>query len=151
MRKYSKKYWVFRWLFLAGYIGAAGVLIVEAALPREASAKQSHAVGSVVGGLVNDMNGDQAKEVLPTKATIQNKKTDFKVGEEVFIEVNTEPEDATYKSYAYSTSNKDVAVVDDTGLVSFIDEGEATITAKNTIVPDIYDTITFNITTVEGE
>ena len=151
MKKYSKKYWVFRWLFLAGYLGAAGVLIVEAALPREASAKQSHAVGSVVGGLVNDMNGDQAKEVLPTKATIQNKKTDYKVGEEVFIEVDTEPEDATYKSYIYSSSNKDVASVDDNGLVSFLEEGTAVVTAKNVTVPEIYDTITFSVTTVPVE
>ena len=151
MKKYSKKYWVFRWLFLAGYLAAAGVLIFESCLPRESSAKRSQAVGQVVGGLVNDINGDQAEEVMPTKATITNTKVDYKVGQEVQLDVTTEPSDATYQSYAYSSSNKEVASVDETGLVSFLMEGNTTITAKNTVVPEIYDTITFNVSNVAIE
>ena len=89
MRKYSIKYWIFRGLFLAGYVAAASVLIFESCLPRESSAKRSHAVGEVVGGIINDMNGDQAKEILPTEAIILNEKTDYKVGEETSIEVKT--------------------------------------------------------------
>ena len=103
MKKYSIKYWVLRCVFLAGYLAAAGVLIFESCLPREASAQRSQAVGEVVGGIVNDMNGDQAKEVLPTKAIIQNKQKDYKVGEETTIDIKTEPEDATYRSYTYSS------------------------------------------------
>ena len=71
MKKYSKKYWVLRWLFLAGYLAAAGVLIFESTLSREESAKRSDAVGSAVGGLINDMNGDQTKEVLPESVSFK--------------------------------------------------------------------------------
>ena len=149
MKKYSKKYWVLRWLFLAGYLAAAGVLIFESTLPRGESAKRSEAVGTVVGGIINDMNGDQAKEVLPTKAIIQNKETDFKVGEETTIEIETEPKDATYRSYTYASDNEEVATVDETGLVSFIKAGSAVITVTNTKVPEVSDTITFNVSNIE--
>lgn len=151
MKKYSKKYWVLRWLFLAAYLAAAGVLIFESCLPREASAQRSQAVGQVVGGIVNDMNGDQAKEVLPTKASIQNKQKDYKVGEETTIDIKTEPEDATYRSYTYSSDNVDIASVDETGLVSFLKEGSATIKAINTKVPEVFDTITFNVSNIAVE
>ena len=126
-----------------------GVLIFESTLPREDSAKRSEAVGNVVGGIINDMNGDQAKEVLPTKAIIKNDKYDFKVGEETTIEVETKPEDATYRSYTYSSNNEEVASVDETGLVSFIKAGSAVITATNTKVPEVLDTITFNVSNIE--
>ena len=48
MKKYSIKYWILRCVFLAGYLAAAGVLIFESCLPREASAQRSQAVGEVV-------------------------------------------------------------------------------------------------------
>ena len=149
MKKYSKKYWVLRCLFLLAYLAASAVLIVESTLPVAESAKKSDAVGAVVGGLVNDMNGDQAKEVMPTSVVINNKKTDFKVGEEVQIDVTTEPEDATYRSYTYLSSNETVASVDATGLVSFLSEGQAEITAKNTKVAEVFDIITFTVTEVD--
>ena len=151
MKKYSKKYWVLRFLFLSGYLAAAGVLIFESTLARDASAKHSEAVGQVVGGIVNDMNGDQAKEVFPTGAIIENKVTDFKVGEEVTLEVTTKPEDATYRSYTYSSSDAEIASVDETGLVSFLKEGSAEITATNTKVPEVFDTITFNVSNIAVE
>ena len=149
MKKYSKKYWVLRSLFLLAYLAASAVLIVESTLPVAESAKKSNAVGAVVGGLVNDMNGDQAKEVLPTEAVIQNKKTDYKVGEEVQIDVKTKPEDATYRSYTYQSSNEEVASIDETGLVSFLSAGNATITATNTKVPEVFDTIDFVVSNIE--
>lgn len=151
MRKYSKKYWVLRWLFLLAYLAASAVLIVEACLPVAESAKKSNAVGAIVGGLVNDMNGDQAKEVLPTGAVITNKNKDYKVGDEVSIEITTKPEDATYRSYTYSSDNAEVASVDETGLVSFLKEGNATIKAINTKVPEVFDTITFNVSNIAIE
>ena len=150
-RKYSIVYWIFRGLFLLGYLAAMSVLIVEATIPGPESAKRSEAVGEVVGGIINDMNGDQAKEVLPTKAIIQNKQTDYKVGEETTIDIKTEPEDATYRSYAYSSDNVEIASVDETGLVNFLKEGNATITAINTKVPEVFDTITFNVSNIAVE
>ncbi len=149
MKKYSKKYWALRILFLAAYCAASAVLIVESTLPVAESAKKSNAVGAVVGGLVNDMNGDQAKEVLPTTAIITNKQTSYKVGEEVQIDVTTKPEDATYRSYTYESNNEEVASVDETGLVSFLNAGTAVITATNTKVPEVFDTISFAVSNIE--
>ena len=151
MKKYSKKYWVLRWLFLAGYLAAAGVLIFESTLPREASAKRSEAVGQAVGGLINDMNGDQTKEVLPESVSFKEVPLEYKVGEEVALEVITEPKEATYRSYTYSSSNEEVGTVSETGLVSFISAGEVTITATNTKVEEINASITFTVSNIEVE
>ena len=151
MKKYSKKYWVLRWLFLAGYLAAAGVLIFESTLPREASAKRSDAVGQVVGGLINDMNGDQTKEVLPESVSFKEVPLEYKVGEEVALEVITEPKEATYRSYRYTSNNEEVGTVSETGVVSFIAAGEVTITATNTKVAEINTSITFTVSNIEVE
>ena len=151
MKKYSKKYWVLRWLFLAGYLAAAGVLIFESTLPRDASAKRSEAVGQAVGGLINDMNGDQTKEVLPESVSFKEVPLEYKVGEEVALEVITEPKEATYRSYTYSSNNEEVGTVSETGVVSFISAGEVTITATNTKVEEINTSITFTVSNIEVE
>ena len=151
MKKYSKKYWVLRWLFLAGYLAAAGVLIFESTLPRDASAKRSEAVGQAVGGLINDMNGDQTKEVLPESVSFKEVPLEYKVGEEVALEVITEPKEATYRSYTYSSNNEEVGTVSETGVVSFIAAGEVTITATNTKVAEINTSITFTVSNIEVE
>ena len=151
MKKYSKKYWVLRWLFLAGYLAASGVLIFESTLPRDASAKRSEAVGQAVGGLINDMNGDQTKEVLPESVSFKEVPLEYKVGEEVALEVITEPKEATYRSYTYSSSNEEVGTVSETGVVSFISAGEVTITATNTKVEEINTSITFTVSNIEVE
>ena len=151
MKKYSKKYWIFRWLFLAGYLAAASVLIFESTLAREESAKRSDAVGSAVGGLINDMNGDQTKEVLPKSVSFKEIPLEYKVGEEVTLEVITEPKEATYRSYTYSSNNEEVGTVSETGVVSFISAGEVTITATNTKVEEINASITFTVSNIEVE
>lgn len=148
MNKYSKKYWIFRWLFLAAYVGACGVLIVEAATPGAQSAAQSNAVGGAIGKVVNDMGGDQAKEIMPTSVSITNTKKDFFVGDTTEISLETSPKDATYKSYTYSTSDEDIATVDETGLVFFVKAGSVTITAMNSKVDTIKDSIDFTISNI---
>ena len=151
MKKYSKKYWVLRWLFLAGYLAASTVLIVEASIPGPESGKRSQAVGSAVGGLINDMNGDQTKEVLPESVSFKEVPLEYKVGEEVALEVITEPKEATYRSYIYSSSKEEVGTVSEIGVVSFINAGEVTITATNTKVEEINTSITFTVSNIEVE
>ena len=148
MKKYNKKYWVFRFLFLAAYLGASGVLIVEAATPGTQSAQQSNAVGGAIGGIVNDMGGDQAKEIMPISVKITNAQTDFRVGDSVLLSLETKPSDATYKAYTYSSSNEELATVDETGLVSFLKAGEVKITATNEKVETVTDEIYFWITNI---
>lgn len=54
------------------------------------------------------------------------------------------PEDAS-SLVDWSSSNQEVATVDATGLVSFLSEGEVTITAKSKDTPTVLDEATFTV------
>ena len=88
LQKHKIFYWILRFLFLALYIGCVTTLIVEAATPGKASSQHSTVVGTTIGGIINDINGDQAKEILPTGVKITNTQTDYCVGDTVTIKYN---------------------------------------------------------------
>ncbi|MGI6328093.1 MAG: Ig-like domain-containing protein, partial [Dethiobacteria bacterium] len=69
---------------------------------------------------------------------------ELKEGETVQLTAIVEPEDATDKSVTWSSSNEDVATVDETGLVTAVAEGEAEITVT-TNDGDFTDSITVTV------
>lgn len=73
-----------------------------------------------------------------------NKTTD----EDVVLEFPAKvfPLAATNKNVEYSSSNEDVAVVDETGKITFKDFGKVTITAKSKSVSNIKDSCMFHVT-----
>lgn len=149
IKKRKPIYWILRFLFLALYIASVTTLIVEAATPGKQSASHSSVVGTTIGGIINDINGDQAKEILPTGVKITNSELSFSVGDTTTINVNTIPSDATYQSYTYSSSDEEIGVVDDYGIVEFLKEGSVTITATNNHVTTLSDSVTFTVSNVE--
>ena len=66
------------------------------------------------------------------------------VGEDLQLGVEVLPEDAS-SLVDWSSSNQEVATVDATGLVSFLSEGEVTITAKSKDTPTVLDEATFTV------
>lgn len=150
---HSKKYIIFSFLFLIAYIGCLFVLTIESLTPGSKSAKKSNAVGNVVGGFINDLNGDQAKEIDATSCTINtsNKESVFCVGDSIDLKVETLPKDSTHKSYIYTSSDENIAIVSSDGSIEFIGSGEVTITATNASQSDIFSSITLIINDVLPE
>ena len=66
------------------------------------------------------------------------------VGEYLQLGVEVLPEDAS-SLVDWSSSNQEVATVDATGLVSFLSEGEVTITARSKDTPTVLDEATFTV------
>ena len=126
------KYRITRILVLLCYIACLVVLTVEAATPKQESAAKSNAVGATIETIINDINGDTAKEIVPTGCFISNTKFEYNVGDSTQLKVVTEPSDATYQSYIYASSDPSIASINETGEISFLKEGEATISATNT-------------------
>lgn len=144
---FSKKYHIMRILFLIAYIGCMIVLIVESLTPGKQSAKKSNAVGNVIGGFINDLGGDQAKEIDATSCsikTVDNRRV-FSVGESINLNVETLPADSTHKSYTYTTSDSNIATVSKNGTVVFKESGEVVIRATNASQQDIFDEIVITI------
>ena len=71
-----------------------------------------------------------SKKVDVSSIEINRATTTLKVGEEITLVATVKPDDATDKSVEWSSSNKEVCSVDNSGKVTAIKEGSATITAK---------------------
>lgn len=134
--------------YLLLYFACIGVLIYEAQLDAKSSANKSNNVGGNIADIINGAEGDQSKKVLPADVIINNEITSFKTGEFVQLTHTTKPDNASYVSYTYASSNTDVALVNEAGLVTFIGAGEATITVTNKDYTNVKDTITFTISDI---
>lgn len=66
------------------------------------------------------------------------------IGETVTLEVTASPDNADPR-VSYSTSDSQVATVDEQGVVSFLAKGEVTITATSTSAPSIKDSVLFHV------
>lgn len=71
--------------------------------------------------------------VLVTGITLSQKTATGNVGATKQITATIEPADADDKTVTWSSSNEAVATVDSNGLITFVAEGTATITAKTSV------------------
>ncbi|MBQ4059530.1 MAG: Ig domain-containing protein [Lachnospiraceae bacterium] len=72
---------------------------------------------------------EQPTEVAPTSVTVTTAKSTISVGEATVVTATVLPANASNKTVTYTSSNPAVAVVSNTGAVTGISAGEATITA----------------------
>ena len=152
MRKKIDKFKLFKILCLIAYIGCIIVLIVESAMDGKSSANQSNTVGGGIADIINGIGGDKTVAVTPTSLTIDNKdeiKVSY-VGDTVVLLTTTLPEDATYKEVLYSTSDSSVANISDDGKVTFLKEGNVTITVTNNKYNEITDSVDIEVLNVEA-
>lgn len=145
------KFLVAKVILTVSYLVSGGVLIFESCLNGPSSANKSNAVGGTIADIINGMGGDQTVEVLPTSLKIDSKISEAKVGEFLTLTTTTLPEDATYQSVDFTSSDTSVATVTSGGYVSFIKAGSVTITANNINYPEIKDTMTVNVSNIEVE
>lgn len=147
--KKERKFKIFKLVCLICYILCAVVLIVESCMDSGNSSAHSSAVGGTIAGIINDFKGDQTVAVSPTSLKINNKIDEGYVGRTHKLETDTLPTEATYKQITFTSSNSNIAKVDETGLITFLLRGEVTITATNTRYPEIYDSFDINVKNIK--
>lgn len=70
------------------------------------------------------------QEVPVTSVSITQATAEIIIGETIQLSASVQPSNATKKTVTWSSSNSEIATVDETGKVTAIKAGEATITAK---------------------
>ena len=141
--KKSRLLKIFISLCFIGYICLSGFLVYQASLNGTERSEQSGAVGDELSGIINEGKGDQTVLIEPTGLEITNIISKGKVGESHKLVCKTLPEDASYKSLVYSSSNSKIASVSSSGTIKFLKEGEVEIKVANKDYPSISKT--FNI------
>lgn len=119
------------------YVGLTGFLIYQASLNGEESSGQSGAVGDELSGIVNGSAGDQTILIEPTGLEIENAIDKGNVGKTHQLKCKTLPENASYKSLTYASSNSKVASISSSGKIKFLKEGKTEITVANKEYPNI--------------
>ena len=96
-----------------------------------------------------DADGNTVETVYPQSVEILNDFTGVTAGDQVQLNVSLTPEDATDNTFSYSSSNALVATVNASGLVTFLNAGQTTLTVRCNGDPSVYDEVT--VTVVEKE
>lgn len=129
------------------YIALSITLIVESCITGDSSTNQSNAVGGTIANVFNDISGDQSKKIEPTKLIIENK-NDFKdvfVYDSYSLKTSLEPNNTTFTSLIYSSSNEKIAKIDNTGKINFLKIGIVNIEVRNKEYPHLFDNIEINV------
>lgn len=150
VKKFNKTK-IFKFVCLFIYIACVAVLIVEASMDGASSSSQSDAVGSIIAGAFNDISGDQTKAVIPTDVEITNTINQVKVGDSFVLSVKTTPENATYQSVNYYSSDESIATVDQNGIVNFIKEGQVELSVCNTEYTNLTDSLIVDVDVIAAQ
>lgn len=149
MKKTKKD--IFKLICLVLYLFLSATLIIESCINGTDSTQQSNAIGGTLADIFNDLSGDQSKKIEPTSLTINNKTSQADVGMKFTLSTTTLPENCTYTSLEFISSNTQIASIDNKGQVSCLKEGEVTITAQNKDFSHIKDSFNLLIQEVEAE
>ena len=142
---------LFKLICLILYILCAVVLIVESSMDGKSSAGQSNAVGGVIADNINGLKGDTTKIIEPTDLEITNKISEAFINETYFLSITTYPEDSSFKSYTYESSDSSIAKISSKGKITFLAEGNVTITASNYNYPEIKDSFSISVKSIKAE
>lgn len=127
----------FKICFLIGYLLCVIVLIVEASMNGKSSAAQSDAVGGIIADNLNELKGDTSEIINPTAIEINNPIEEAYVFDTYQLYVTTLPENATYKSIEYKSSDTSIATITNEGEILFHSSGIVTITVNNSKVKEL--------------
>ena len=137
----SKKFWIILWLVL--YVIAGGVLISESLMPGDISAQHSNVVGGGLGDIINTVGGDQSEIINPTSIELQNEDKTVYIGDTEELKYSVFPDESSFKTVIFESSNNEIASVNKDGLVNFLKAGEVTITVKLEYDTTLLDSVTY--------
>lgn len=138
-------------LSLIAFLGCVLVLIVESSLDGTTSGNQSNTIGGGIADIINNNAGDQSKLVEPESLTIKNKADSISIGDEYVLSTSLLPENSSFKSITFESSNKDIATVNDEGTIKGLKEGSTTISAFSSSYPTIKDSFELKVNAIAEE
>lgn len=144
----KRKHSIIYWLCCICYIVCLIVIISESCMGGELSSSQSNTVGGAIAEIINNVKGDQTIVKKPTSIKIDNKISTANVNDTYQLHAFVLPEDATYKSIVYSSSNENVATINENGLIHFIKEGSVTFFVYNDTYVNILDEMSVYVSNV---
>ena len=133
----------FKIFMLILYVLIALILIYEAAIPGNVSSKQ-HAFFKKMINNISKMF-IKNKVVNPTDIKLNNELKDkYYTNETLTLDIEVIPTNSSYKTLTFTSLNKDILDIDESGLITFISEGIGSIKVEQKDA-NIEKIITFNV------
>ena len=149
-KSYSPKRRIFLILTFMAYVCCMLFVTVEACLPGTISGNHSDTVGGGIADIINGNATDQTVIIEPTGVAISNKeKTDLYVGDTLQLSAKILPENSSFESLTYESSQPDILSVDPKGLVTAKKEGTGIITCYSTSFPSVKDTLSLTVHNID--
>lgn len=89
--------------------------------------------------------GDYTSYIPAESVSLGNVKENVYMGDSVTLSAQVSPENSTTRELVFASSDLSVAIVNEAGVVTFINKGQVTITVSVKDVPEITDSVTFNV------
>ena len=146
-----KLHWLkttFRWAFLAAYVGACALILVESAIDGDGSSKQSNAIAAQVEEIFNkNYDHREVKELKDFNVTFDKdlSKDVFHTGDVIKYSCSFSPSDASDPTLKWSiTKGEDVISIDEANQqITFLSYGNAELNVSSIKKPDLSKTFTF--------
>lgn len=122
-------YRIVQWGFLAAFVCACILILVESATPGTESASQSTAIATIINERIEENHDKKTiKEIEDFSFEYDNSKTLYP-GDTLDYTIGYTPEDTTYKNVTFSLSNESIMKVDSVNSsLSFLEPGECDLT-----------------------
>lgn len=134
--KYFKTLRALTVVCLICFVALALLIIIEAAMPGELSAKQSDFVSNILTSLKGDKAYD--KPTKPSRISVSCEP--HFAGEQAGLTVDFYPSGSTASALLFESSDETVATVDSDGTITFLSFGKTEITARIEDDSSVYDT-----------
>ncbi len=115
---------------MACYFVVAIILIVEACMPGDISANQSNHLGTIIVDKGTIDLGTKAEYINPQSINFDLDESQFYEGDSFVLKVIITPDNASKKIVDYTSSNTNVASVNQAGLLKCNNEGKTVIRAQ---------------------
>lgn len=130
---------------LFSYVLLSLFLIYHATLNGNESSNASNSVGSGIAGIINGNTGDQTDFIVPEEVKINNPIPSAFVNESYNIDAFIYPENSSFLSLKYESSNEEIASVDNNGYVRFVSPGFVKIKVSSLSFEDVYNEFTVEV------
>ncbi len=146
-----KSHWLkttFRWAFLAAYVGACALILVESGIDGDGSSKQSNAIAAKVEDIFNrNYDHREVKELKDFSISFDKNPSEnvFHTGDVVNYTCSFSPSDASDPTLKWAiTKGADVISVDEANQqITFQSYGEAELNVTSIKKPELSKTFTF--------
>lgn len=133
-----KKRNIFKYICLVLYIICSTLIIVHASLNGTTSSNESNKVVNIFSSILNKVTKENNVYIDVNKIELNSSLENTYLGENIKLDLNVLPSEASNKSLTYVSSNPSIASVDSHGNVTFNSIGECEIKATSKANSDVF-------------